>query len=344
MKVRANRVDAFVGQPETGIVLVYGPDEGLVRERADALVAGAVEAPSDAFRLVVLDAATVAGDTARLVDEAAALSLTGGRRAVRLRGAGDTVTGACEGLMSAPRGDTLIVVEAGDLGPRSSLRRLFEAADEAAALPCYGDDRGGIARLITDSLAAEGLVPTPEALEFLTENLGADRAVTRGELAKLSLYMGGPGPLSLDDAMACIGDSGASSVDDLVLAVGGGDLAGLERALDRVFSEGGSPVAVVRAVSRHFQRLHLAAGLVAAGRTPDQAMAALKPPVFFKARDAFRGQVRSWPGDRLVRALAMLSEAELDCKSSGPPPLAVCGRALLRIAQAARRPSTGAAL
>jgi DNA polymerase III subunit delta len=338
MKVSGRRIAAFVRQPETDIVLVYGPDEGLVRERADALVVGAIDDPTDAFRLAVLDAPAVAADPARLVDEAAAMSLSGGRRAVRLRGAGDAVTGACESLMAAPHGDTLIVVEAGDLGPRSSLRRLFEGAENAAALPCYVDDRGGIRRLIEESLAADGLKPSAEALEYLTDSLGADRAITRGELAKLSLYMGGPGPLSVEDARASIGDSAATSLDELVLAVGGGDLGGLERSLDRVFSEGASPIAILRAVIRHFQRLHLAAGHLAAGKSPDQAMATLKPPVFFKARDTFRAQLGRWPNDRLARALEMLTEAELDCKSSGPPPTAICGRALLRIAQAARRP------
>lgn len=337
MKVSGKRIAAFVRQPETDIVLVYGPDDGLVRERADALVAGAVDDLTDAFRLAVLDASAVAADPARLVDEAAAMSLSGGRRAVRLRGAGDGVTGACESLLSVPHGDTLIVVEAGDLGPRSSLRRLFEGAENAAAVPCYGDDRDGVRRLITESLAADGLTPSAEALEYLVDSLGADRAVTRGELAKLSLYMGSAGPLSLEDAKSSIGDSGATSLDELVLAVGGGDLSGLERALERVFSEGASPIAILRAVIRHFQRLHLAAGHLGAGKSPDQAMAALKPPVFFKARDAFRAQLRRWPIERLARALDMLTEAELDCKSSGPPPTAVCGRALLRIAQAARR-------
>ena len=204
MKISGSRIAAFVRQPETDIVLVYGPDDGLVRERADALVLAVVDDSTDAFRLAILDAPAVAADPARLVDEAAAMSLSGGRRAVRLRGAGDTVTGACESLLSAPHGDTLIVVEAGDLGPRSSLRRLFEGAENAAAVPCYGDDRDGVRRLITESLAAGGLTPSAEALAYLVDSLGADRAVTRGELAKLSLYMGGrvrcpsktPGPRS----------------------------------------------------------------------------------------------------------------------------------------------------
>jgi DNA polymerase-3 subunit delta len=339
VKVQGKRVDVFIRQPERDIILVYGPDDGLVRERADVLVAGAVDDLKDPFRLTVIDGSTVASDPARLVDEAAAMSLGGGRRAVRLRGAGDAVTAACEALLSAPLGDTLVVVEAGDLGPRSSLRRLFEGADNAAALPCYADSRMDVERLIVESLAAEGIEATREALAYLVSSLGADRAITRGELAKLCLYKGEPGSLSLEEARAAVGDSGATSLDDLVLAVGGGDMGALEQALNRVFSEGVSEIAVLRAVVRHFQRLHLAVGHVAGGKTADQAMAALKPPIFFKAKAGFQAQLRSWPSDRIARALGMLTEAELACKSSGPPPAAVCGRTLLRIAQAARRSS-----
>ena len=36
-------------------MLVYGPDAGLVRERADALIAAAVDDPNDPFSLVRID-------------------------------------------------------------------------------------------------------------------------------------------------------------------------------------------------------------------------------------------------------------------------------------------------
>ena len=116
-----------------------------------------------------------------------------------------------------------------------------------------------------------------------------------------------------------------------------GDRPGLERALARAFAEGAAAVAVVRAVARHFQRLHLALGLVAAGSSPRQAMKALRPPVFFKLEDAFRLQLGRWDAGRLGGALELLTEAELDCKTSGLPARVLSGRALMRIAQAARR-------
>ena len=47
----------FLARPDPGrpIILLYGPDAGLVRERADALLASAVDDPNDPFSLVRLD-------------------------------------------------------------------------------------------------------------------------------------------------------------------------------------------------------------------------------------------------------------------------------------------------
>ena len=55
--LRGKDIDAFLARPDAGrpIILLYGPDAGLVRERADALIASAVDDPNDPFSLVRLD-------------------------------------------------------------------------------------------------------------------------------------------------------------------------------------------------------------------------------------------------------------------------------------------------
>ncbi len=55
--LRGKEIDAFLARPDAGrpIILLYGPDAGLVRERADALLASAVDDPNDPFSLVRLD-------------------------------------------------------------------------------------------------------------------------------------------------------------------------------------------------------------------------------------------------------------------------------------------------
>jgi DNA polymerase-3 subunit delta len=343
VKIAAARAEAFAADPDPRAlaVLIYGPDGGLVRERAERLARTVVEDLSDPFRAVELTAAALAADPARLADEAAAIAFTGGRRVVRLRAAGDAVTGILAGFLANPPcaapEAALVVVEAGELGPRSPLRRLFEEAANGAALPCYMDDGAALESLVRETLAADGVSVTAEALEYLTQNLGSDRMVTRSELEKLALYAGEGGRVGLEDAVQCVGDSSALSLEGVAFAAAGGESAALERALDRVFLEGVAPVSALRAVARHFQRLHLAAAGVASGESPERAMATLKPAVFFKNRAPFLAQLRLWPPARAGEVLALLTEAELDCKKTGMPAEALCRRALFTVADRAQR-------
>ena len=339
MKIAAGGVERFLRQPDTAVVctLVYGPDQGLVRERAETLVRHVAGDLDDPFRVVELTAVAVANDPARLADEAAALSFSGGLQVVWVRAAGDGLAKVFEGFLAHAHGDAQVVVEAGNLGNRSSLRRVFERAGNAAALACYLDDEPGLRGIIKESLAGHGLTASPDALAYLTENLGADRQVTRNELEKLALYKGGPGTVSLEDAAASVGDSAATSYDAVAYAAAGGDQAGLDRALTRAFTEGLHAVGLLRAVARHLRRLHLAIALAARGRSPEQAMKALKPPVIFIFTGRFRAQMSAWPNHRLADAMEILIGAEVECKTTGLPARAVCGRALMRIAQAARQ-------
>lgn len=339
MKLPANRVEPFLKAPDPAAraILVFGPDQGLVRERVQRLVGGVVADPRDPFRIAELSPASLKEDPARLADEAAAIALTGGRRAVILRDAGDGVTAAVSSFLADPKGDALVVLEGGDLGPRSSLRKLFEGAANAVLLACYADEAASLAQVIAEELKAAGLAAEPDAMGYLMGHLGGDRRLTRAELAKLALYMGGPGKVRLEDVLESVGDSAGLSMDDLALATADGDQAAAQRVFDRLLGEGVAPVAVLRALARHFQRLHQAAGLIADGRSPDQAVAELKPPVIFKARDRFRRQLARWPAGRLGRALEVLIEAEAECKTTGMPAPELCSRALMQLARAAGR-------
>ena len=180
MKIAAGRVEGFVKAPDGNAraILVYGPDSGLVRERVDRLVKAVVDDPKDPFRIAELTPARLKDDPARLADEAAAIALTGGRRVVIVRDAGDSVATAIASFLADPKGDALVVLEGGELGPRSSLRKLFEGADNAAALACYADEGGNLAAVIQEELKAAGLTAEPDALGFLADHLGGDRRLT----------------------------------------------------------------------------------------------------------------------------------------------------------------------
>lgn len=344
MKVSAGKVDGFIARPDPGIAacLVYGPDAGLVRERGTRLIRGVVDDPSDPFRVGDIPPAALGDDPARLADEMMAGSLLGGRRVVSLRGAGDgaasAIAGALDLLAERDRSqvDTLLVVEADNLAARSSLRKLFEARDDCAALPCYPDDEEGRHRFVRSVLDEAGVAIDPGAMRTLVGMLGEDRLGNRSELEKLVLYAGPGGRLDEEAVLSAVGDNAAASIDDAVFAAADGRVGELDEALGRFWSEGGEPVSLIRAAQRHFQRLHLVASLTESGRTAEDAMRQLRPPVFWKLQNRFRQQSRSWTSGRLEQMLDRLLEAEQILKSTGTPGAAACGRTLMAIAVAKR--------
>lgn len=340
MKIAERAVDGFLKRPGENLraVLFYGTDLGLMRERATAIARTAVADLGDPFRVVELAARTVREDPARLADEAAAIAFGGGRKVVWVKDAGDGVAEAARAVLAQPGWDALVIVEAPELAARSKLVEVFAEDDAAAAIGCYPDGEAAIERVVEETLARHGLEIAPDALAFLSEHLGGDRAVTRAEAEKLALYCAGQRTVTRADAMAAVGDSAAVGFDDAVGGAFEGDLERLSRALGRLRGEGVAPVAILMAAQRHAQRLQLVAAAVAGGAAAGQAVRGLRPPVFFGAAESLERQAKRWRPGQVARALALLTEADLRCRSTGSPAQALVGQVLQAIGGLARRP------
>ncbi|MBM3480621.1 MAG: DNA polymerase III subunit delta [Alphaproteobacteria bacterium] len=337
MKIDFKGVERFLKAPDKAAraILVFGPDEGLVRERAAALARSVVEDLADPFRVAEFSGDVLASDPAKLADEAAALAFGGGRRVVRVRGCGNAAAPAFKSFLDAPVGDALVVAEAGELDTRSALRKLFEGAPNAAALACYGDEGRDLVAVIRAALQAEGVRAADDAVAWLAQRLGGDRAATRSEIAKLATYAGPGAEVSLADARAVVGETAELDADDAVQAAALGDVAALGRALDRLDAEGASAVAILRTAQRFFVRLHVCACHVSAGADASGAMARLRPPVFWKEQDVYKRALRRLDERALARALSLLLAAERAAKSGlGRAGTLAAQRALYAIAGA----------
>jgi DNA polymerase III subunit delta len=339
MEVKSHQADRFVARPPKEIIaaLVYGPDQGLVRERAEALAKTVVPDLKDPFRVTEIDEGALGSDPARLFDEASALSMMGGRRLVRVRGANNGHAAVFERFLDEPPpGDALIVVEGGDLAKGSALRKAFEEADNGAAIACYADNDESLGEMVRSALKAQGLSIDMEALDAAVAALGSDRGVSRREVEKLALYAHGQKQVTVADVRAVIGDEAEARVDEVCDAAGEGDLAKLDRGLERLWIAGFSEIAVLRMAMSHFQRLALAKSAVARGEPLDAALKRLRPPVHFMRAASFKAQVSRWSEDALNEALDLLLDTEALCKTTSIPTEAVCGRALFTIAAKAR--------
>jgi DNA polymerase-3 subunit delta len=96
-------VDAFVARPDPArpVVLVFGPDTGLVNERVNALIKASVDDLADPFALARLEGEDVSADPSRLVEEALTIPLFGGRRAVWVKAGSRNIAPAVEALFGA---------------------------------------------------------------------------------------------------------------------------------------------------------------------------------------------------------------------------------------------------
>jgi DNA polymerase-3 subunit delta len=340
VKAKASDIRANLARLEQrfSAVLLYGRDEGMVRERGEILARQIVDDINDPFSTIRLDADEVKRDMALLADEMAAMSMMGGRRLVRLERAPDGVTAAVasalEFLPQANEPGNFLLVTAGELAAGSKLRKFFEKSKTALAMPCYGDESQDVESLVRASLTGAGMTIEPAALSFLVGNLGGDRLATRGELDKLMLYMRGqePARITLEDVTACVGDSASMALGDIAAAVTGGDVRRLDLLFDRAETRTESPVAILRIVSRRMMQFHFVCGLMEEGLACGEALNRLKPKLFFKDNDAFRLQAPGWRQENTARALDILSEAEGQCKSTGLPDRAIAMRACVRIA------------
>jgi DNA polymerase-3 subunit delta len=337
MKLEARRVESFLRDPgDVRAALLFGDDAGLVRERAGRLVRSVAGSADDPFRIVELQPDAVASIPA----EMASLPMTGGRRVVRVRDAGDAAAGPVQTALSGPAPGFLLL-EAGNLGPRSKLRTLVERASGAVSIGCYPPDGRNLEQAIQAGLSDLGVTADADALAWLTSQLGADQAMTRMEVEKLALYAGRGGRVDVEMAAATVGDLAGLSLDDALYAAASGEVAALDRALELAIAEGEAPVGILRAALMHFQKLERARLAMDGGMTAAEAAKTVRPPLFFRREPAFIQALGSWPLSALGQACVRLWEAERACKRTGAPGETICRNALLALAQRAAATRTG---
>lgn len=341
--VKPADADAFVARPDPAkpIVLIFGPDAGLVRERTERIIRTLVDDPRDPFLLARLEGDDLAASPSRLVEEAHTVPLFGGRRAVFVRAGGRNFAPAVEQLIAAPPAECRVVIEAGDLRRNAPLRVICERAKAAAAIACYADGERDLIRLIDEEMRTAKLAISADAREALAAMIGGDRQASRSEIQKVALYAAGKERVELDDVLAVVADASALALDAVLDAAFAGRPQETEAQLAKAMAGGSSAGTVIGYALRHVIMLHKARLALEAGEGSDRALGSFVPPLHFRRKPQVEAALKAWSAERLGRAMQQLADAAREMRQFRTPVdgLAepVAQRALLSIALQARR-------
>jgi len=333
--IAAREAEAFVRQrsAEFPIILFHGPDEGLVSERAAAVAAATTG--GDAGNILRFDGDELAADPMRLADEANAISMFGGLRAIRIRAGGRSLAASLEPVIAAPPQDARIIIEAGDIKAGHALRSLIEKSKHAASVPCYAEDARDLGRLLDEMLTAAAMTIDPQARQALLGSLGVDRRRSRMEIDKLLLYCAGRARIAIEDVEAVVTDAAALSVDSIVDAAFLGELDGIEREARRLLADGYDAGVILGFALRH---AFLLQAIDRDRGSKRNAAESIKPyRINWKREKAVTAQVDRWPSTRLDRVVQILNEAVLASRRQPALADATAIRALWSIALAAGR-------
>ena len=329
MKIAAAKIDNFIKSPDANVksALLYGPDAGLVSQRKQLLSKVIIDDLNDPFCLSDLDLDKIKEDPALLSDELNSISLTGGRRLIRVSCDSSSAPNDIGEILENSKSDSFSIFTAGNLATSSSLRKLFEKGKTLAALPCYTDDDRSIGQLVAGKLKENGISYNYDVIQYLSGSFSGDRLVILNEVKKLITYLGDEKTLTLEQTQECIVDSGQMSYDDLCNAVASRDITTIDKSLNKAFSEGVNPIPLIRTVSSYFIKIQYVKSQIENGTPEQSAISSLRPPMFFKQVPVFKKHLNSWNSKSISKMIQALTDLEIQCKQTGSPAELLCARA-----------------
>lgn len=336
MKATEARLTAALDRPAADIrlYLLHGPDEAV----AQAFVARLAKGMGEGAERVDLDGPTLRSDPARLADEAAALSLFGGARFVRVTGVGEESLEAVVGLLAAEQAGNPAIILAPGVKATGKLVKAAVDSDRALAFACYPPGARDAAAIVTEQARQAGLRLSPAAVQRIIRGSDGDRAVMLREVEKLALYLDAAPdrPVDADDAaLEAIGaEIAEGEIGEVVLAITAGQVDTLIDGLRRMSGPDASPIPILRALGRRLVTLAEMRAAIEAGEGAEQVMK--RHRVFWREEAATAAALRRWTLPMLASAQQAARRAEREIIAAGPAGRVVADNFLLRMTRSVR--------
>jgi len=340
MKLQPKNKNTYFLKPDPQMagLLLYGVNPARIQKKKNEFINALLGLnANEEMRLTIISTTDLRKEPSLLIDTMKAQGFFPGPRCILIENASDRFTTLIQSvLMEWKHGDAHILLTATLLSPRSSLRKLFEDANNVYIAPIFDDppSQGEVTTEIKKHNLPDIEKDALEQLFYLGQSLSPDEFSQT--LEKISLYkLSDPSPLTYNDIKELapyVIEAGIEEATNIIVEGRTSEVSPLLRKLE---SQGINLVHICVSTTAHFKKLYKASndlnGLEIGIRN-------LKPPVPFNKSARLVRQVKSWDSTKLSSAISLLSNLDIELRSnSNAPNNARMERAMIRLSLMNRR-------
>ena len=341
VEIKTAQIQRFLSHPDASarMFLLAGRDRGRVKEASKAIQGHWLGADADPLGVQVFHASEWRANPSLVLEALLSPSLLGGQRVIRVVDADKAMTKTMEQWLEvcAQSPDAIVILEADDLAKSDSLRKLANSEQKSAGLFFYADESRDVSALIREVLTdGHGLRVSRDASDLLQQSLGGDRAISRGELEKLALYVGDEPEVTLDHVQAVVSDASGLEFEALIHATSLGDFKTIDSEYHRLIEAGENPNTILALIRNHFAKLYELRVLMDGGLNFGNAASQMRPPLFWKSKPKFESAMGRWTEAKLHVARSRLLDVFVDIRTTGRPENETAERVLFALASLGR--------
>ena len=328
MKIKAYELKGLVEKKKYAAYLVYGQNKGLVREKSQIIIDSY---KNDETEVIKFENDELISEPEKLSNEFNTFSLTAEKKIIHVLNTKDNLVKTITNTVSDQDSNNLIIFETGELTPRSKLRKYFEKEKNLGILACYFDTEKDVQDLIETTFKKEGMSINRDIVLLIAKHLGNERHIIKSELEKIILYLKDKKEFQTEDILKCLSQNEDFGFEDLNYSLCDGDIIKLDKIVNQLYLEGINPVALLRSVGKHFQKILLVNEKLDSGMSLSESVSQLKPPIFFLYINKFKEQVNNWKTILCYKAIERIVETEELCKMNSKISKVLCWRTLRNI-------------
>ena len=318
-------------------IILFGTNEGAIVDLQKKCAEAVCGSTQDAFNYVQLNMEDISKDGGEIYAEFCAQSLMGGRRAIVVKNADNNLASLLKNMLPETTSENLLILSSLSLNTRSSIITWAKDREDVIICGCYEDREEDLGTVAQNMLREKGLSADVATLQLLCSRLSPDRKLSQSEIDKLAVYMGDRTNVTTEDIKAVVSDVAGANVEDLCYFVAEGLVKKACNMYERLLKEGQEPSTLIRQIAYHYAKLLQCVAQIESGKTIDEAISSIRPPLMFYRKASFKRQMQIWNKDRLLRIMKALYDTERDCKTTNFPAEQCAAYFVLRLSDAANK-------